>query len=450
MQTLANPNRHLFIDDHWIESMAGVRRRAGVPEKLPTPVMRPEHVWEEPVVYANTVCFDDQRGRFEMWYNGYHKRQPDFSREERVIPCYATSLDGTHWEKPTLDLADFRGSTANNIISGGGPGAVLAEPNTGTGVTFRTCRFTGSKARAPDYGIAAGTSTDGLNWTFDEVNRILPEQGDATTLYYDACRQKYVVFTRSHDTIPRSIRGEPFKREIAQSDSDDFVTFSRLRTVLKPEAPDPPDTELYLMVPFDYGDLHLGLLEVFHTDSATIDIQLTCSRDGTNWERALDRSVIIPLGSDGAWDSAMIKPSLNPPIRVGDELWFWYTGLSTPHWQYPMTGAIGVAKLRPDGFACLEAGAAGGTVTIRPVPIGGRQLQVNADAVGGELRAGLLTAQGDPVPGFAIDDCEPLRQDGLDSALRWRGGDTAPSSQADVGIVFAMQRARLYAFEFVE
>ena len=53
-----------------------------------------------------------------------------------------------------------------------------------------------------------------------------------------------------------------------------------------------------------------------------------------------------------------------PPIRHGDELWFYYTGIKPYAYVtsgQPDQGGICLAKLRLDGFLSLDAGDAAGT-----------------------------------------------------------------------------------------
>ena len=60
-------------------------------------------------------------------------------------------------------------------------------------------------------------------------------------------------------------------------------------------------------------------------------------------------------------------------------------------------GATGVAILRRDGFASMDAGEEAGTLTTRPLTFRGKYLFVNADAPQGELRAEVLDETGRPI-----------------------------------------------------
>lgn len=68
---------------------------------------------------------------------------------------------------------------------------------------------------------------------------------------------------------------------------------------------------------------------------------------------------------------------------VDDRLYFYYSGRADRRGP----GLTGVAFLRRDGFASMDAGAQGGTLTTRPIPFNGSYLFVNAQSPAG-LRAG--------------------------------------------------------------
>ena len=47
---------------------------------------------------------------------GMRSIEQNLPREKQTSLCYATSKDGFHWEKPTLNLVEYEGSKENNII----------------------------------------------------------------------------------------------------------------------------------------------------------------------------------------------------------------------------------------------------------------------------------------------------------------------------------------------
>lgn len=182
-----------------------------------------------------------------------------------------------------------------------------------------------------------------------------------------------------------------------------------------------------------------------HTDK--VDIQLAVSRNGKSWQRPLRNPFIPNSPTKGDWDYGNNSFATNPPLRLGDELWFYYSGRSTLHGVSPDDGAIGLGTLRVDGFVSMDAGDKEGILTSRPLRLAGDTLCVNADAAGGELRVELLTPSGQPIEPFTLASCEPITTDKIRHELRWRESrDMSKLRDRDIRIRFHLKNAQLYAF----
>ena len=71
----------------------------------------------------------------------------------------------------------------------------------------------------------------------------------------------------------------------------------------------------------------------------------------------------------------------------------------------PEETAIGVLRMRLDGFVCFEAGyAAPALLTTVPLVVGGSRLLVNLEAPNGALRVALLGDDGQAIAGYGFDD----------------------------------------------
>src|SRR5262249_22297929 len=146
------------------------------------------------------------------------------------------------------------------------------------------------------------------------------------------------------------------------------------------------------------------------------------SRDGFHWSRP-DRAAFLPVSeTKEAWNWGNVQSVGGCCLIVGDQLYFYVGGVSGRHatW-HPDPANVGLAVLRRDGFASLDAGADGGTLTTRPVKFSGKHLFVNAAADGGELRVELLDRDGRVIAPFTRDNCEPVRADKTRAAVKWRG-----------------------------
>jgi hypothetical protein len=351
---------------------------------------------------------------------------------EGDVVMMATSRDGLRWEKPSLGIFQFDGTRNNNIVFDiHSPSVILDARDPDPAKRYKMLgSFEG--------GYWAAHSPDGLHWKSYAKNPVLPHS-DTITLTQDAETGEYLAFHKR----PATVRGLP-RRVVWLAASRDFVNWSEPRMILPPDEEDDrfarsPEQrmEFYMMSAFCYGGQYLGLISALRVTGirprervavnqspvdGPVDIQLVHSRDGRAWTRFADRSAIIPCGPPGSYDAGMILGVANSPVLHGDEVWVYYTAYNT-----------------------LDGGAAGGFVETVPLDLGARRLEVNAEAARGRLRVAALAADGRPLPGFALEGCEPLRGDGVRQAVRWRGGAVLPAGRA-VCLRFAVESASLYGF----
>ena len=439
--------KRLFVDRSHIQRLDRVRQIFHQPVKDAGPVVAPDRPWEEERLHiwsAPIWCADRQRWR--MWYIG----------GEDLLPLYAESMDGLHWEKPVLDRVDWNGSRENNIVNLGFEAQDAKERRL---VLLRDDRdplpARRYKALTRVSGRLVGlASPDGLDWA--SLPGAAVPSNDEYRLGYDSIRQQFLA----------TVKGSPvpeFGRAVSLSVSDDFVHWSPNELIFwgdqvdqelgrqriaqamndpdrrSPQVNDPAlsHTDIYNMPVFSYADLYLGLPVVFnhsglywyrHPDDdppklrsnqdGILQPSLVSSQNLVDWERG-DRAPFIPLSplSDPAnYDHGAIHACA--PVIAGDELWFYYTGTRFTHLKRSLIeeaglrtspdepmGAIFRARLRLDGFASLTAGSDPGVVLTRPVEVEGPHLYVNADASRGEIRVELRdAASGRVIPGYGMGD----------------------------------------------
>jgi hypothetical protein len=196
------------------------------------------------------------------------------------------------------------------------------------------------------------------------------------------------------------------------------------------------------------SDLYIGLLQVFHNqpDDCKLDVQLTVSRDGVHFERVGDRSTFIANGPVGAWDRFNISLASNPPLEVGDELWFYYSGRTYRHSPYDgpdrgeSGGGIGLATVKRDRFVSLGASFDGGEIVTKPLKLTGSGLHLNVRSDFGEVRVELIGADGS-----RLARSKPVRADTLDAAVEWEEGGFE-SVTGPVSLRFNLRNALLFAF----
>ena len=139
-----------------------------------------------------------------------------------------------------------------------------------------------------------------------------------------------------------------------------------------------------------------------------------------------------------------------PPVRVGNELYLYYRGLANRHKPYDgkddafrQGGGLGLATLRVDGFASLDASYDGGRVTTKPFRTQGRRLHVNAKADSGRLRVEVLDNSGHAFSGFGRDDCQVMQVNRVNEPISWKDNaslDSLNGYSADSAAVSSRKR----------
>ncbi|MCX8091549.1 MAG: hypothetical protein N3I86_11595, partial [Verrucomicrobiae bacterium] len=156
------------------------------------------------------------------------------------------------------------------------------------------------------------------------------------------------------------------------------------------------------------------------------------------------------------------------PSADGRELYLYYVGSDHLHgWgrderNRNLLRAAGLAPtqdvslisrlvLRRDGFVSASAAAVGGEFTTPPLKFSGRELVLNVDtSATGFLRCELLDAERQPIPGFALEDCDLIHTaNELDRVVKWRGrSDVAALAGKPVRLRVVFSNTDLYAFQF--
>jgi len=448
-QPLAVGQRQLFLDDFILGDVYRVKRVIHQPVKYKdNPVIRPDRPTDGRTIELRTApSWDEREGVWKLWYFG-----TDDGQEGSGGSGYARSMDGVHWEKPNLGLVESHGNRNNNIV------LVNGEPKAFTQHVFLDSSAPPEsryKAIIGPHDRRPAISSDGLVFTPLDVPMI-PSQ-DESHIFFDDLQKQYVL-TGKHNG--------PFGRSVFLSLSKDYREWSDpvliyyadffdqqlgekyIREVeANPRMWRPPvdkpkeyNTEICNMPVFLYEGLYIGLPTYFESSGripmprgnqdGTNSVKLACSRDLRAWTRVGDRSHFIPLSemSEGVLDTGQILAG-SRPIRMGDELWFYYAGVDVryranmPTVGEEFRGGIHLAKLRLDGFVSMHGGDEEGFVDTRPVRFDASRLFINATARG-RIRAEVAERTGrTTLPGWGLDDWVEVKGDHLEAELRWKNRD---------------------------
>ncbi|MDP6065339.1 MAG: hypothetical protein QGI49_11220 [SAR202 cluster bacterium] len=458
------------MDDLVIDETRGVTRNLNQPAKYAgNPVMIPLYPWEGRVTLYGTV-WNDADGEWRMWYQGYGGGAvPSMAKDISDSPWedldfdasnllyvigYATSNNGIHWERPNLQLIDYKGSIDNNLVLSDASFANIIkdtrdpDPNRLYKSLFFEARDPAGTPNMGD-GVSVAFSPDGIRWTKYEGNPVIKKSSDAHVLYgWDDLHGKYVSYCRP------SVHEGNKTRLIGRSESDDFINWTDIEAVLIPDSEDPDGTEFYSMPVFKYEGHYLGQLFAYHTPpeepqirfAGTIDVQLASSRDGINWDRAGNRKPFIPNGPPGTIDAGEIYTA-RAPVVVGNELWFYYSCSASEHGITGRSGPICLAKLRLDGFVSVDAGEDAGSLITKPFRCEGGLLEINASARGGVVEVAVLDESGIQYQGYSRQECALFDGDSVDHSVTWRGKLSLEELKGNtVRLKFYLQNASLYSF----
>lgn len=180
---------------------------------------------------------------------------------------------------------------------------------------------------------------------------------------------------------------------------DQPVTFVTSRLVrLEPfrshENGDLPDDEYYFSDSWRYGSMWLGALKIHHENAdypwskaGCCFLKLVYSHDGLNWTKVPYTNddglaeVFLPNGPEGGNkgrnDGGYMTTFQNGPLRIGDELIYYYAsssfGKNHPAPTMLQGGGIFRSRLRVDGFVSVDSG----TLVTVPLTTAGRDLFLN-------------------------------------------------------------------------
>ncbi len=414
----------------------------GSPVKWPgNPILKPQMPWEgRCVIVWGSVLWDRADGFFKMWYEAYNPLDPHPCHRL----CYARSMDGIEWERPIVGLIEWSGSKQNNIIHVGenaiDSATVVIDPfDPPDSQRFKMMLYD-DKRRL----LVRFASPDGLRWS--ELGPV-PQSGkfgDRHTLFADVRAGRWIIYHRPGGA----------QRSIAMTSSEDFTQWFPLGEALRAEETDPPETELYGMVGFRDPGAGLGFLEMFHVLERRLDTQLVQLDDEGRPTRYMPGTTFLPRGEWGEWDSTWVCPAHSAPLRVGEELRIYYGGRRTLHWSDPPRGighigAIGLARLRPDGWVYLSPTDSAGSLTTIPLTVTGRYLCINADARAGSVSVELLDSDGKTIPSHAASDCYALRSDATCFRLNWSGSSNLDDWRGrTISVKIHLTNAKLFAVWF--
>ena len=464
----------------WVQDMPVGVHLAVQPAQKSDPFIAPERPWEEGGLTPQVVLRVDDV--LKMWYitRGAGQNQPTFI-------AYAESNDGFSWNRPELNLQEYDGSTANNLLFNFGDfelQSVFVDPSAspkerykaiardsivyykGAVVTDMTrerkweirhameeAGYTREEMVEELYfiGLLTGAvSPDGKRWTFlqepllDVGRTGLDSQNIAA---YDAETGMYVAYLRGHQDRRRLVR---------RTEGEKFGQWSSTRPVFGMDPQDPVADDVYASAycRCPGSGRHLMFPAIYHRWTSDVDVQLATSRDGLLWSRP-ERKPIISCQPEG-YGMVFAFPDLVPLdaqtwglMFIGQfDLHDWgerHDPGKKPEWRW--------ATWKRDRLVALEAEVEG-RVTLVERECQGRELRLNfqTQKEGGWIKAELVESPSSPaspvqaIEGFGLEEADVLAGDELSRIVTWKGRSDLSSLQGrKISIRLHLARAKVFS-----
>lgn len=462
--------RQLFVDDALIERHS-CRRVFHAATVRPEPVLRPETPLEmnggecpAAAPFNDGVWYDPAGQRFCMYY------QAGWFAGVAV----AFSRDGLHWTRPVLDVVPGTNLVLPIRKRHYRDGCMVwldlqAEVPSERWKMFLYSRVAEGEQVRDQFGELY-VSADGIHWTF--LRKTTP-CGDNSSFFYNAVRNRWAFSVRRGGMKGR------FRTYVEAERFSEAGTWDRGRERLWCRAddmdlPDPAidfEPQIYDVNAVGYESLLLGAVTVMYGPEnpecaargipKTIDLQLAYSRNGLDWDRPCREAFIPCSRREGHWARAYIHAAGGLCCIMDDELYFYFTAFSgvSPKLSGNQTGSYitanamyagastGLATLRRDGFASMEAGEEEAELLTRLLRLPDRFFFVNVDAEGGSCRLELRDEQDRPIQGFTLSESVAAVSDSTRLRMVWKQQDTLSAlTGRPVKLLFRLQRCRVFSF----
>jgi len=472
--------RELFVDDFLIDQLDRAQRRLHHPRAREIAIVH-DAPWEGAGSGYHTVIKDGDL--YRMYHRGSTLGVKDGKlKVGKQVYCYAESRDGIRFTKPELGLFEYNGSKKNNIVwDGVGVHNFAPYIDTRPGCPPEA-RFKALAGTAKEGGLFAFKSADGIHWSLMRKEPVVTKGAfDSQNLaFWDQAAGKHRAYFR---TFTKGVTtGKVWKpagyRAIRTASSKDFLSWSDEADLTYEDSPvehlytnqiGPYVRAPHILIGFPTRYIERGwsnsmrkLPQLEHRQkraaanlrygTALTEGLLMSSRNGVHFQR---------------WNEAFLRPGPQRPDTwlYGHQYIAWHAvetksslrgapnELSLYASEGSWTGdsnAIRRYTLRLDGFVSISASWKEGELITKPLKFQGDRLDINfATSAAGGIRIEIQTADGKPIPGFTLDDCQESFGDAIDRRVTWKGGASVSKlAGKPVRLRFRLKDADLFSFRF--
>ncbi len=452
--------RELFVDRALVDEARGVEFRLGTAVDA-GPVIHFNQPWEGRFCGYTTIL--QEASLYRMYYRGVPTAGNDGNDAEST--CYAESLDGKTWKRPTLNLFEVHGQRRNNVILAHSAPyshnfSPMLDQRPGVDASERFKALAGVHKT----GLMAFVSADGLRWKKLRAQPVFPPPSafslDSQNIsFWSAAERQYVLYFRTWKKI-----GNTNYRWVSRATSDDFLTWSPPVEISYGDAP--PEhlytnqTAPYFRAPHIYAGICARFMPgrqiVSQAQAAELrvdpqyfkdcsDAVLVTSRGGASCTRTFMEAFLRPGVGLENWVSRSNYPALNL-VQTSPSTMSFYVNRN---YGQP-TANLQRYELRLDGLASIRAGYQGGELLTKPLQFEGSRLELNfSTSAPGSVRVELQDAAGHPLPGHSLADAKELIGDEIGRVYAWKSGESVAALKGQpVRIRFVLKDADIYAFQF--
>jgi len=465
-------DRELFVDDHVIDTIGGDARlelQQPEPREVALVVDAP---WEGNRSGCYTVFRDEDSSGGDicrMYYRGSGYDLDARKLTHRELSCYAESKDGIRWTKPNLGLFEFEGSKENNIVWDGAGNHCFtpfkdANPDCPPEARYKALAQvhrsgTPHLAVREEMTLFAFKSPDGIHWTISDGPLITRGDFDSqNTAFWDPHAGLYREFHRVRFYDPpggeRIIGGtaaRPGYRSIMTGTSSNFYNWT---SWTEPKLLEFDDNigpqQVYTNGVMSYPRAPQILIgfptRLLPEQNNRVEPILMVSRDGRRFRRWAEPVISEDAPQDRAGNRSNYMAWGLLPTPGNDRE---YSVYASENYLTTTPTRLRRFTFRVDGFVALRGGEQGGRLTTKPLNVAGGQLEINYVArPGGQVRVEIQDAEGQPLPNFSADDCDPLEGDEIAQAVSWQGDKHGPFTGRPVRVRFEVKDADVYSFRF--
>lgn len=449
--------RELFADTFLIAQLHNASLQMHHPRNEGS-VFKFDKPWEGNFSAYCTVLKDGDL--FRAYYRGIREAGSD--EKDTEVTCYAESVDGINWVKPDLGIYEVGGTKKNNIILAHAAPVthnfspfIDANPNVKPEQKYKALGGTQKS------GLIAFVSADGIHWKKVQEEPVFTKGlfDSQNVAFWSESEQKYICYFRIWT-------GEGYKgfRSVGRTTSGDFIHWSEPQDMTFGDTPMEhlytQQTSPYYRAPHIYvaiGARFMPNRQVLTEEQARelevnpkyfkdcSDAFFMTSRGENKYERTFMESFIRPGIGMQNWVSRSNYPALNVVQTSPTEMSVYVN----ENYAQP-TAYLNRYSMRIDGFTSLTAGYEGGEMQTKPFVFEGDELEINySTSAAGGIKIEIQDAEGNPIPGFTMDDCQEIIGNEISRVISWKDNSNLESLNGNpVRLYIFLKDADLYSFKF--